>query len=179
MKTSSTSPWQGRILFRLSLASKAHNILELGSSLGISQAYLSLANKKAKVLSIEGDPKLAALSRKNMEALLISNSRIIEGAFDDKLEQCLNELNGVDLAFIDGNHKYEPSLNYFNQILPYCHSNTILVFDDIYWSSEMKRAWNKIITDSRVSASVNLFHFGIVLFDQKMHGHHHILPKLF
>lgn len=179
IKSSSSSPWQCRVLFRLTHRSKAKTILELGTSLGISLAYLCSANTKAQVLSIEGDPELVRLSKKNIEALLIYNASVIEGRFDECLSQSLDQLSSIDLAFIDGNHQLEPTLDYFHQILPYCHKESILIFDDIHWSKNMKKAWKKIIEHPKVSASVNFFHFGLVFFDPGISGHYKILPKIF
>jgi len=73
------------------------------------------------------------------------------------------------LAFIDGNHRREPTIRYFEQILPFCHNNTILVFDDIHWSAEMEEAWNHIKKVEKVTLSVDLFFKGIVFFNTDLH----------
>jgi hypothetical protein len=44
------------------------------------------------------------------------------------------------------------------------HEDTILVFDDIHWSTEMEQAWAQISTHPRVTLSIDLFFIGIVFF---------------
>ena len=68
------------------------------------------------------------------------------------------------LLFIDGNHKYEPALRYFNIIRKYAKEDTIIIFDDIHWSAEMESAWKMITADENVSVSIDVFRCGIVFF---------------
>ena len=42
------------------------------------------------------------------------------------------------------------------------HEGTILVFDDIYWSREMTRAWTEIKKDPRINLTIDIYRFGIV-----------------
>ena len=74
------------------------------------------------------------------------------------------EENTVDFAFIDGNHRYEATINYFNTLLPYTHDYSVLVFDDIYWSEDMKRAWEVIKNHAAVTLTIDLFWCGLVFF---------------
>jgi predicted O-methyltransferase YrrM len=73
-------------------------------------------------------------------------------------------MSRIDLAFIDGNHRKEPTLRYFETILPKTHEGSCIVFDDIHWSSEMEEAWELIRKDERVKLSIDLFFIGIVFF---------------
>ena len=71
----------------------------------------------------------------------------------------------VEFAFIDGNHRREPTERYFQQMLPKITNNTILVFDDIHWGSEMEKAWDVIRKHPSVRCSVDLFFMGIIFFN--------------
>ncbi len=93
---------------------------------------------------------------KNIEAVI--------GNFDETLQPTLSAIENVDLAFIDGNHRYEPTIKYFEKILPKLKENSIVVFDDIHWSKEMEQAWNEIIQHNAVTLSIDLFFIGIVFF---------------
>jgi predicted O-methyltransferase YrrM len=78
------------------------------------------------------------------------------------LPELLSHLSAVDMAFIDGNHRYEPTLRYFNMLMTKAQEYTILIFDDIYWSPEMTDAWQAIKSDPRVSLTIDIYRFGIV-----------------
>jgi hypothetical protein len=42
----------------------------------------------------------------------------------------------------------------------------ILVFDDIYWSAEMKKAWMAIMEDAVIT--IDLYKLGIVVIDEML-----------
>jgi predicted O-methyltransferase YrrM len=140
-----------------------HNILELGSNLGIGTCALASANTATNVVSIEGDPSLAEIARENLKSLYLS-ANVVQGAFEDELEPALKQLGSIDFAYIDGNHRELPTIHYYNSILKYCHEDSVLAFGDIKWSGEMMRAWDEIISDDSISLSMDFFHFGLVFF---------------
>jgi predicted O-methyltransferase YrrM len=89
---------------------------------------------------------------------------IIVGRFDETLPTVLKDLKSVDLAFIDGNHRKVPTLDYFEKCLERTTENTILIFDDVHWSADMEAAWADIKAHPRVRLSIDLFWCGIVFF---------------
>jgi predicted O-methyltransferase YrrM len=74
----------------------------------------------------------------------------------------LSALPKIDFAFVDGNHKKEPTLHYFRELMKKSTEDTILVFDDIHWSSEMEEAWAYIKENEAVTLSIDLFFIGII-----------------
>ena len=86
-----------------------------------------------------------------------------QGNFDDVLPVTLSSLSTVDLAFIDGNHRYQPTVNYFNQLLAKSNNYSILILDDIHWSKEMEQAWQYVQDHQAVTMTIDLFFIGIVL----------------
>lgn len=68
------------------------------------------------------------------------------------------------MVLFDGNHQFEPTMAYFEQCLPYINNNTLFIFDDIYWSDEMKQAWTQIKAHPQVSVTIDLFKLGLVFF---------------
>jgi predicted O-methyltransferase YrrM len=70
----------------------------------------------------------------------------------------------IDMAYIDGNHRLEPTLRYFNQMYPNLHADSVVVFDDIHWSAEMEDAWAAIKKDERVTLTIDLFFIGLAFF---------------
>ena len=161
-----------RILFNIVNHYTCHNILELGTSLGISSAYLASANHNARIITMEGDKNIATIAAEMHQLLGIKNVDIVTGQFKDTLSGVLEKLGTVDLVFIDGHHKEEPTIQYFNMIHKYCGNNSIIVIDDIYWSEEMTSAWHKIMAHSDVTLSVDLFDIGIVFFRKELSKQH-------
>lgn len=162
---SSLSPVKyAQLLFRIARYYSPQNILEMGTSLGISGAYLALANSEATCISLEGSPCIAEQARYTWENLGITNIECIVGDFTTTLQQSLEKLGTVNFVFIDGNHQKQPTLDYFEQVLPYCNDSSILIFDDIYWSKGMCEAWEHIKQDTRVSITIDLCKLGLVFF---------------
>jgi predicted O-methyltransferase YrrM len=135
--------------------------IELGTSMGLSLAYQITGFPEATFYSLEGSPEIAEKASHNLAELGI-HAQIRTGRFADTLPQVLEELETLDYAFVDGHHQYEPTLSYFNQIMDRLTSNGCIVFDDIYWSEGMQKAWKTICADERVSLSVDLYHLGLV-----------------
>lgn len=156
-----------QLLFRIVNYYQPQTILELGTSMGISTAYMSLANPKARIITAEGSAAIAAQAKRNFQSLQLSSIQQVTGNFDDTLPGILSSLSQLDLVFIDGNHRYEPTMRYFNQILPHMHANSVMIFDDIHWSREMEQAWNEVRANAAVQLSVDLFFIGLVFFNDQ------------
>jgi predicted O-methyltransferase YrrM len=153
-----------RLLFRMANYFKSQTILELGTSLGITTSYLAYADHAAKVLTMEGVPAIADLARNHFGLLGLKNIELLEGNFDDTLQTALGRLNKVDFAYIDGNHRFEPTVRYFKQMFPTLHADSVVVFDDIHWSEEMEQAWEAVKKEDGVTLTIDLFFIGIVFF---------------
>ena len=157
-----------RLLFRMVQHWQPSNILELGTCFGVTTAYLAQGNKNAKVYTMEGAAAIAEVARHNFGELHVDNISLIEGNFDDQLPGLISQLKGekqkLDFIFIDGNHRKEPTLRYFEDLLPLLHENAVVVFDDIHWSDEMEEAWKQIQAHEAVTLTIDLFFIGIVFF---------------
>lgn len=156
-----------QVLFRLAKHYEPKTIVELGTSLGITTAYLSKANPLSSIMTIEGNSPTAAIAKENFQKLNCSNVQLLQGNFDTVLPTVTSQLSSIDLAYIDGNHRYQPTINYFHQFLPKVHSQTILVFDDIHWSVEMEKAWEEIKGHPSVQYTIDIFFLGFVFFRQE------------
>lgn len=153
-----------QVLFRLVQHYQPQNIIELGTSLGITTSYFSKANPTGSIITIEGNKSVAAIAKENFQKLHCTNIQLLHGNFDDLLPSVINQLSSIDLAYIDGNHRYQPTINYFQQFLSKSHPQTILVFDDIHWSAEMEKAWEEIKSHPRVQCTIDIFFIGFVFF---------------
>ncbi|MFP4557292.1 MAG: O-methyltransferase [Bacteroidales bacterium] len=164
IKDSSVSPKIGGLLFRLAKWVNAQNILELGTSVGMSTLYLASACPNGLVTTLEGDSQRLEIAKSSFDYLGYSNISVVEGDFDTRIGGVLDASPKFDLVFFDGNHKAEPTLRYFRQCLEKKHNDSVFVFDDIRWSNEMFRAWQVISHHKSVSISIDLFNVGVVIF---------------
>jgi predicted O-methyltransferase YrrM len=159
----------GQLLFRIARYYQCGSMLELGTSLGVSAAYLaSGAGETGKELvTIEGSNAMAAVAEENFRSLGLESIGLIVGDFDHMLTGVLDRRGNVDLAFVDGNHRREPTLRYFNLLVGRIAPSAVLIFDDIHWSAEMEQAWEEIKRDPRVMLTVDLFFIGLVFFREE------------
>lgn len=167
----------GQLLFRLVDYFSPKTILELGTSLGITSAYLATANSNAKLITMEGSTAIAAIAAANFEQLGIKSALIITGNFDDSLVKTLENIELINFAFLDGNHRYEPTIRYFEQVFQKSDENTVIILDDIHWSKEMETAWEEIKKHHAVTLTVDLFYVGLVFFRKEQKEKQHFVIR--
>jgi predicted O-methyltransferase YrrM len=166
-----------QLLFRSARYFNTLVIVELGSSLALTTAYLAASDPNARIFSIEGDPALAAIARENLASLGSSNAEIITGNFDDQLQPLLARLPETNLVYIDGNHRLEPTLRYFEHALATAGPETVIILDDIHWSAEMEAAWEKIKGHPAVTATIDIFYLGYVFLRPEFKERQHFLIR--
>ena len=159
------SPGIGQLLFRLATFMAEHEkhpleILELGTSLGITTSYLASADSKNHVTTLEGSEAVLNVAQGVWRALKLENISWQQGNIDDTLYLYAREK--LDMAYVDANHTYEATLRYADYLLPRINENGMLVIDDIHYSEEMERAWRELKADPRVTTSMDLYHVGIL-----------------
>ena len=176
----------GQLLFRIARYYGCERIVELGTSLGLSTAYLAsgadlgepdltetaatagmTGPDSVRVWTIEGAAAIAAVAARNFQEMGLVNVELVVGNFDERLNGVLDRAGRVDLAFIDGNHRLEPTLRYFHEIMERCAPDAILIFDDVHWSKEMEEAWEKIQRDPRIYMTIDLFFIGLVVLREE------------
>lgn len=164
-----------RLIFRLVEHFKPKVILELGTSLGITTSYLSNAAPKAKIITIEGCPSIASVARHTLAGVCCGNVELVVGNFDEVLPSVVRHHKKIDFVFIDGNHRFEPTLKYFICVFDKCHEDSVIIIDDIHWSHEMEEAWRAIKKHPSVTITIDLFHMGLVFFKKDQAREHFIL----
>lgn len=177
LKTSVSSPYKGRVLYRLVEYLKLKNGIELGTSAGISAAYLAKACSAGKLFTIEANKELCAVAKVLHRSLKIKNCEIINLEFQPALIKLLPKISSLDYVFIDGDHSFEATTRNFNMILPYTRYNTIIIIDDIYWSEDMTRAWDEIKSYKSVRLSIDLFYFGLIFLSNNFKEKQHFIVK--
>jgi predicted O-methyltransferase YrrM len=167
-----------QLLYRLVNYFQPQQVLELGTSLGVTTAYLAKANPTATVTTMEGSGAIAEIAKQQFDDLQLKNINIVSGNFDETLQQVIDQTEQpFNFVFIDGNHRKEPTLRYFNQLLAKTNADTVFVFDDIHWSKEMEEAWKAIKQHSSVTLTVDLFFIGLVFFRREQKENEHFVIR--
>ncbi len=169
----------GKMLFRLVNWRKPRNILELGTSLGLSTLYQASAALNAKVTTVEGCPPIARIARENFRRMGLSTINQINATFQDALTKILHKTQIIDYVFLDGDHRAGASIRYFEQILPHLGNDSLFIIADIYWSEEMQMAWHQLKQRPEITASVDFYDFGILFFrkEEKQKKHFQLVPS--
>ena len=165
VKKSSKSKAYAQALFRLVNFYKSQDILELGASFGLTTMYLAAPNSKSKVVTIEGCKDIAEYAKLSFKRVGFENIKVEIGNIDNCLPKVLDGFEKLDFVFFDANHRQEALLSYFEQCLKKSHAKSVFVIDDIYHSKEMTQAWEKIKQRKEVRVTIDMFVYGIVLFD--------------
>lgn len=143
---------------------KPLEIIELGTNLGITTAYLASVAARNHVTTFEGSRALIEMAQMNWKKLGLTNIEVVQGNIDDTLF-IYNSANTFDFGYIDANHTYEATTRYFDRLAACAHEKSMVIIDDIHHSREMERAWKTIRQRKDVTTTMDFFGFGIAFFD--------------
>jgi predicted O-methyltransferase YrrM len=136
---------------------------------------MATAAPQANIITIEGCPKISQRANRHFEQLNISNIELVSGDLNQTLPKVLSRLESIDLLFIDANHRFKPTIEYFMRCLPKFNEETVVILDDIHWSLGMERAWESLKNHPRVRLTADLYCAGILFFRSNLSKSHHIL----
>ena len=162
-----------RLLYRITKYLGCKDILELGTSLGLGSVALALSDRRNTIHTVEGCPNTLKKAEEYFKKCDILNVETHQELFSEYLSKLTTET--FDLVFIDGDHNGERTYHYFESLLQHVHNDTLLIFDDIYWSQHMTKAWNNIIAHPKVTVSIDTFHWGLVFFRKEQQKQHFII----
>ena len=166
-----------QLLYKIVAYYKPENIVEMGTSLGITTCYLAAGNTNAQVFTLEGAPNVAKLAKETFKSVGLQTIELMEGDFNTTLPSYLHKINTIGLAYIDGNHRYAPTMQYFHSLLEKSVEETILIFDDIHWSAEMEEAWEEIKAHPAVTLTIDLFFIGLVFVRKAQKEKEHFIIR--
>ena len=169
VRRSSVSMKFGFLLYRITSWFQPEMIIELGTGMGVSTLYLSCGSPEAPLHSIERDKQRAALAAQLICRCCPGPVSIHWGEMEEKLEHITQLVPQRFLAFVDGNHHYEPTVEYVRKLIDRAGDESVIIMDDIYWSRGMHRAWKEVVSWPEVKVSIDLFHLGILLLRKDLH----------
>ena len=178
-KTAGINPKRAELLYRVVAYFQPETILELGTSLGLATSALALGNQKATITSLEGCPNTMAIAKSQLQQLNINNVKCVTTEFNSYFEKRNSSLSDTteqfSLIYFDGNHSKKATLDYFEQLLPTIHNDTVWIFDDIHWSAEMEEAWEVIKKHPKVKVTIDTYQWGFVFFRYEQPKQHFII----
>ena len=152
---------------------ESENILELGTSVGLATSALALS-KETKVTTVEGCKSTAEVAQSIFTDFNLNNINLHTSTFDDFFKS--NSFSEpYDLIYIDGNHNKKNTLDYFNLLINKVTNDSVIIFDDIYWSPQMKEAWIEICENKKVSVSIDMYHWGLIFFRKEQQKQHFVI----
>lgn len=177
-KNAGITPKRAQLLFRLVQYFQPESVLEIGTSLGLATAALHLGQPNAQLITLEGCPNTQRIAQSEFRKLFPSTHSIawITTEFSVYLN-ALEATTRFDCIYFDGNHSKAATLAYFEQLLPTATNDSVWIFDDIHWSTDMEEAWESIKNHPAVTVTIDTFQWGLVFFrsEQKLAKEHFIL----
>lgn len=172
-KNAGISSKRAKLLFRIVRYFQPENILEIGTSLGLSTSALALGNKNSKIIALEGCPNTINQCKLQLQKFDIHNVECVNTKFEDYLKNL--QLSTYKLIYFDGNHSKKATLNYFEILLPTISNESIWIFDDIHWSEDMVEAWQTIKNHPKVTVTIDTYQWGIVFFRAEQVKEHFVI----
>lgn len=163
--SSSREPRDAWLLYQLVLALRPNHAFETGTCVGISAAWQAAAlPDDGRLTTFEFIPQLAEQARQTLEKVgLDDRVTIVVGDTADTFADELTRVPQLDYAFVDGNHTLEVIQRETERLLARAHEGTVIVYDDINWSSEMRQAWQELCANPRFSTLYDLRALGIAI----------------
>jgi len=175
VKNAGISKNRAELLFRIANYFQPNEVLEIGTSLGLATAALSLGNKNARITTLEGCPNTLAVAQEQFEEFNLGNIKSINTEFSCYLKNQQPTTYNPQLIYFDGNHSKEATLEYFKLLLTTVTNETVWIFDDIHWSLGMEEAWETIKSHPKVTVTIDTFQWGLVFFRREQPKEHFVI----
>lgn len=99
VKRESIRPKHGALLFRLTNYFKSKNILQIGTTMGLSTLYLTSYATGLRCIALENVPEFATIARQAFAKEGRNPIDLRIGNYKDLLPQALNDINSLDFVF--------------------------------------------------------------------------------
>lgn len=149
-------------LKKITEALSAKSILELGTNTGLSGCYFLSSLQHPYLCTIEGSSELCKIAEANL-GRVTKNFDVVNGMFDDVIEDLIQSGRKFDLAFVDGQHEEQATLHYAEKLKSLLNPGGGILFDDIYWSEGMHSAWLKVSKDPAFITTLDLGSRGLCI----------------
>lgn len=161
-KISGSSVKYANLIYRLVRYYQPKNILELGTSLGLSTLMMRMGDIDANIDTVEGCSETHKVTHDLFPADHRSKIHFHRSTFTDYLSK-VPQSTIYDFVFIDGDHRGNSVEKILELLAPLIHDETIILLDDIRWTEDMQSMWEKLIETGNYHVSIDLFKMGIIV----------------
>ncbi len=146
----------------------AQTYTRVGTSLGISTAYMAMANPQAQVVTAEGSAAVAAQAKHNFQSLQLSSIKQVLPVISMKpclayWLHCRSSIWLLSMAITGMNQLYAISTSF----CPICTNPAWLSLTTFTGAPKWKRPGTAIKEHPAVSLSIDLFFIGLVFFSDQ------------
>ena len=176
-KTAASQRWKAEWLFKMVKHLKPKKILELGTSIGLTTKYLATGSTDVAVTTVEGNKSIYNYSIERFQTW--DNINAVLDSFSTFLTSTDFSSTTWDFVFMDGDHNGEHVSQYFHLLLHCLSPSAVVILDDIHWSHDMNLVWQQLKAAPSVTASIDVYQFGILFFEPDLlqKTHLRIVPK--
>ena len=176
-KNAGISKKRAQLLWKITNYFEPESILEIGTSLGLATSALALGNANAKITTLEGCPNTQKVAQDTFKELNLKHQNIefVTTEFSTYLSHLKPKTLNFKLIYFDGNHSKKATLEYFELLLPTLTNDSVWIFDDIHWSSDMNQAWEEIKKHEKVKVTIDTFQWGLVFFRKEQEKEHFVI----
>jgi predicted O-methyltransferase YrrM len=168
----SKSPRWAGLIFDLVVALKPARVLEMGTAVGISGAYLAAglkANDHGELVTIEYNLKSYEVARDTFSDLGFDQQvTLVHGSFEDTLGSLIDSEPRFDLVFKDGEHSELATTRWFDSLAPQLAPSSAFLLDDIRRDQGMKKAWDHVRRHPSIVASIDFYGMGLLILSSQM-----------
>lgn len=159
-----------RFLMRLVGELAPRSCIELGTGFGISALYQAAALEllgSGSFNTLDREPSLIPIAKRGFSELgLDRRIELTRGPIGETLDVVAAREAPIDYALIDAEHTEEATVENFDRLRPHLADRAVVVFDDIFLTAEMRRAWRTIQGRPGVGLDLTLRRLGIVVVDR-------------
>lgn len=166
---------KGALLFRLANHLRSRHILQLGAGSGLSTLYLTAHRQDVHCVVLEDNPQCMPVIRHVLDQGGSIPVDLRTGVYKDLLHKAAADMGQVDFVFFNTFSEQNDRARLFTESIRYVHDGTVFVFDEIKASRRMRDFWKEVCRHPEVTVTLDLYSFGIVFFNKKLHKQNYIV----
>ena len=182
LKKGVISPTYDQLLFRLIKFFHPKNILEIGTSAGVTSMYMAAPYSDTKVCTVENQKEVAKLARLSFQRAEFHNIEVYNPKEDGtRYDKKIKETD-FDLYYFGRESTVAEIKEVLTRDSGKFTGNTVIIMSDIYKSEEKELLWSEMKQIRGVRVSLELFFYGILIFNEDLRPESYnlfFIPPLF
>lgn len=136
--------------------------------MGITSMYLAAPDSRINMVTIAEDKPMAEFATSYIRKAGSQNVKVEVGDTVERLPEVLGTMENLDFLYMGDCQDAEDVEKRLNLCLPKMGEQSVLVVCGIYENESMTEAWRRIQAMEKVRVTLDLFKYGIVIFDGKL-----------